>query len=82
MNGVYILYCNKESFLYKCLVEIIREILRLHDDTFIKCMCLFSYTKFVQDRLKTSRKEYTNYRFYDERENRVVPDSRKYDEIP
>ena len=45
-------------------------------------MCLFSYTKFVQDRLKTSRKEYTNYRFYDERENRVVPDSRKYDEIP
>lgn len=45
-------------------------------------MYLFAYVKFVQDKLKTGRKEYINYRFYDERENRVVPDFRKHKEIP
>lgn len=77
-----VLYCNKESFLYDYLVELMGKILQGNDDDiFIKCLYLFSYIKFVQDKLNTSRKEYINYRFYDERENRVVPDYRKHDEI-
>lgn len=36
-------------------------------------MFLFSHMKFTQAPLKTKKREYNNYRFYDEREWRVVP---------
>lgn len=36
-------------------------------------MYLFAYMKFVQAPLKTKHKRFKNYRFYDEREWRVVP---------
>lgn len=78
-----VLYCNKESLLYEYLTELMGNILeRKDDELFIKCLYLFANMKFVQDKLKTSRKEYTNYRFYDERENRVVPDFRVFDDNP
>lgn len=40
---------------------------------FGEVMYLFSQMKFVESSLSTSSRQFTNYRFYDERENRLVP---------
>lgn len=70
-----VLYCNRKSYIYEHLTDLMDEAIRKNDtDSFFNCVSLFSYMKFVQDALKTSRKEYINYRFYDERENRLVLD--------
>ena len=58
-----------------------RELGKLFEETgaskdgkyFDSLIYLFSNIKFVQAPLKTSRKQFKNYRFYDEREYRLVP---------
>lgn len=73
-----VLYCNRKSYIYEHLTDLMDEAIKKNDtDSFFNCVILFSYMKFVQDSLKTSRKEYTNYRFYDEREHRLVLDWRQ-----
>ena len=77
-----VLYCNRNSNLYEHLTDLMDDAIKKNNmDSFFNCVSLFSYMKFVQDALKTSRKEYINYRFYDERENRLVLDWHQETEV-
>ena len=61
--------------------RMLRELGKLFEETgasdngkyFDSSIYLFSNVKFVQAPLKTSKKQFKNYRFYDEREYRLVP---------
>lgn len=73
-----VLYCNRGSHIYRHLTELMDEAIKNGNmDSFFNCVSLFSYMKFVQDTLETRYKKYSNYRFYDEREHRLVLDWRK-----
>lgn len=74
-NGVNpVCYCQKGSFFLKQLLNCFTKELPL--ETANKILNCCAYLKFVQGPLETSNKKFKNYRFYDEREVRLVVDSK------
>lgn len=66
-------YCEPNSVVYRLLHQLAIETLDKNDkNRFGNYMYLFSNVKFIESKLKTSRRTYENYRFYDEREYRLV----------
>lgn len=66
-------YCEPHSVIYKLLHSLAIETLDMNDKRkFGNYLYLFSNVKFIESELQTSRKIYKNYRFYDEREYRLV----------
>lgn len=63
-------YCNKNSIflnkIFGCLEE--KSQLKIQNQILYCC----AYLKYVQGPLKTSKKTYKNYKFYDEREERLI----------
>lgn len=65
-------YCHKGSSFLNQLFGSFKE--GLPNDAEIKLLNCCAYLKYVQGPLQTSNKKFKNYRFYDEREVRLVPD--------
>ena len=73
-NGVNpVCYCHKNSFFLNRLLGCFEMQPQLKVVNRILNCC--AYLKYVQGPLTTSNKKYKNYRFYDEREVRIVFDS-------
>ena len=65
-------YCEPNSVVYRLLHQLAIETLgNDNKKRFGNYMYLFSNVKFIESKLKTSRRTYEKYRFYDEREYRL-----------
>lgn len=65
-------YCNKNSIFLKRLIDSLNKNRSPEINNKILYCC--AYLKYVQGPLKTSKKSFTNYKFYDEREERLILD--------
>ena len=63
-------YCNKRSMFLNKVLGCLEEKLPLKIQNQILYFC--AYLKYVQGPLKTSKKTFKNYKFYDEREERLI----------
>lgn len=78
-------YCYKNSFALKTIVEMLARKIsefgdKVEDDKeYQKIVYILSYIKHYEGPLP--KRNYNNYRFYDERELRFVPDADKLKEI-
>jgi len=67
-------YCSYGSRSLKQLSELLKEAIDINSNKlFGLAMYMFAHMKFVQAPLKTKQQLFETYRFYDEREWRVVP---------
>lgn len=67
-------YCSFGSRGFLQLCKMFSEAVVANNQGLLgEVMYLFSQMKFVESSLLTSSKRFKNYRFYDERENRLVP---------
>lgn len=67
-------YCSNGSRSLRQIDLLLQEAIQTDSQKlFGLAMFVFAHIKFVQFPLKTRTKSYSNYRFYDEREWRVVP---------
>lgn len=67
-------YCNNGSRVYNQLFKMLIETIEHEEKGYMgMAMYLLSNVKFVQAPLVTKNRKFKNYRFYDEREYRLVP---------
>lgn len=71
MNGFNpVCYCSKKSIFLNQLLDCLSGDLSPQLNNMILYCC--AYLKYVQGPLKTSKKSFKNYKFYDEREERLI----------
>lgn len=75
-------YCSYGSRILQQLNDLLDSAIKIKSKELVElAMSMFSHMKFVEASLKTKKQLFKKYRFYDEREWRVIPSTTETDKV-